>query len=143
MNALMTIEANKHTATRLYELLNSGQVEAAGDLMTDDYEEHDPLPRQGEGREGAVTRFAMITSGLAPSFTVEDVVAENDRVVVRWTQAGTHVGEFLGIAPTGRTFTIPGIDIYRVSEGRLAEHWHVIDQLAMLQQLGLMPEPSA
>jgi steroid delta-isomerase-like uncharacterized protein len=143
MNAVMTSETNKQTATRLYELLNGGQVEAAGELMTEDYEEHDPLPGQGDGREGAVTRFTMITSGLAPTFTVEDVIAEDDRVVVRWTNAGTHVGEFLGIPPTGRTFTIAGIDIYRVSEGRLAEHWHVIDQLAMLQQLGLLPEPPA
>jgi steroid delta-isomerase-like uncharacterized protein len=141
MSPVMNVETNKQTATRLYELLNSGQAEAAGDLMIEDYVEHDPLPGQGDGREGAVTRFTMITSGLAPTFTVEDVVAEDDRVVVRWTQAGTHVGEFLGIPPTGRTFTIPGIDIYRVSESKLAEHWHVIDQLAMLGQLGLLPEP--
>jgi predicted ester cyclase len=84
----------------------------------------------------------MITRGLAPHFTVEDLVAENDRVVVRWTNSGTHIGEFVGIPPTGRTFTIAGIDIYRLDGAKLAEHWHVIDQLSMLGQLGLLPEPA-
>lgn len=67
-------------------------------------------------------------------------MAEGDRVVVRWTHTGTHVGEFGGIPATGKTFTIDGIDIYRVADGKLCEHWHVIDQLAMLGQLGLLPE---
>lgn len=84
----------------------------------------------------------MITTGLAPHFAIDDVVAEGDRVVVRWTNTGTHVGEFAGIPATGKPFSIVGIDIYRVSEGLLVEHWHVIDQLAMLGQLGLLPEPA-
>jgi predicted ester cyclase len=79
---------------------------------------------------------------LAPKYTIEDVVAEGDRVVVRWTNSGTHIGVFAGIPPTGRSFVIAGIDIYRVADGKLAEHWHVVDQLAMMAQLGLLPEPS-
>lgn len=129
----------KQAALHLYELLNAGQAEDIGDLVTDDYQEHDPLPGQGDGREGAIDRFSIIVGALAPHFTVEDVVAENDRVVVRWTNAGTHVGEFAGIPATGRTFTIAGIDIYRVERDKLAEHWHVVDQLSMLGQLGLLP----
>jgi steroid delta-isomerase-like uncharacterized protein len=138
----MTVETNKKSVLRLYELLNQGDVESVGDLVAEDYEEHDPLPGQGAGRDGAVDRFSLITQALAPHFTIEDVVAEGDRVVVRWTNAGTHVGEFAGIPPTGRTFTIAGIDVYRVADGLLCEHWHVIDQLAMLGQLGLLPEPA-
>jgi steroid delta-isomerase-like uncharacterized protein len=138
----MSVDRNKETARRLYELLNTGQVEAIGDLVSADYVEHDPLPGQGVGREGVLDRFSMITSALAPQFTVEDMVAERDRVVVRWTNAGTHVGEFAGIPPTGRTFTISGFDLYRVADGKLCEHWHVIDQLAMLGQLGLLPQPA-
>lgn len=132
----------KQTALRLYELLNAGQVEQIGDLVTGDYAEHDPLPGQGEGREGAIDRFSMIVGALAPHFTVEDVITEGDRVVVRWTNAGTHVGEFAGIPATGGTFSIAGIDIYRVEGELLAEHWHVVDQLAMLGQLGLLPQPA-
>ena len=135
----MDIETSKKTARRLYELLNDGDVVAIGDLVSADYDEHDPLPGQGTGRDGAIDRFSMIISGLAPHFTVQDVVAEDDRVVVRWTQEGTHVGEFTGVPPTGRAFTIGGIDIYRVEDGLLHEHWHQLDQLSMLGQLGLLP----
>jgi steroid delta-isomerase-like uncharacterized protein len=138
----MSVETNKETARRLYDLINQGQPEAIGDLVSADYEEHDPLPGQGTGREGVIDRFSMLSAALAPRFTIEDVVAEGDRVVVRWTNAGTHVGEFAGIPATGKTFTISGIDVYRVADGKLCEHWHVIDQLAMLGQLGLLPEPA-
>jgi predicted ester cyclase len=113
------------------------------DLVSLDYREHDPLRGQGSGREGAVDRFSMITTALAPHFTIEDLIAEDDLVVVRWTNAGTHVGAFAGIPPTGRTFTIAGIDIYRVADEQLCEHWHVIDQLGMLAQLGLLPQGAA
>jgi steroid delta-isomerase-like uncharacterized protein len=136
----MSTERNKQTARRLYELLNTGQVEAAADLVSADYEEHDPLPGQGSGREGAFDRFSLLTTALAPRFAIEDVIAEDDRVVVRWTNSGTHVSEFAGIPATGKTFTISGIDIYRVADQQLCEHWHVIDQLSMLGQLGLLPE---
>ena len=132
----------KETALRLYELLNQGDVESIGDLVAADYVEHDPLPGQGQGREGALDRFSIIVGALAPHFTVHDVVAAGDRVVVRWTNAGTHVGEFAGVPATARTFEIAGIDIYRVEEGLLAEHWHVVDQLSMLGQLGLLPAPA-
>ena len=130
------------TARRLYELLNAGQAEQIGDLVTANYIEHDPLPGQGEGREGAIDRFSILSGALAPHFTIEDTVTAGDRVVVRWTNAGTHVGEFAGVPATGRTFRIAGIDIYRVEGDLLAEHWHVIDQLSMLSQLGLLPTPA-
>jgi steroid delta-isomerase-like uncharacterized protein len=139
---VMSLVENKESVRRLYELLNQGEVEQIADVVVDDYEEHDPLPGQGTGREGVLDRFTLITRALAPHFTVEDMVAEGDRVVVRWTNSGTHVGEFAGIPATGRPFTIAGIDIYRLVDGKLSEHWHVIDQLSMLGQLGLLPEPA-
>jgi predicted SnoaL-like aldol condensation-catalyzing enzyme len=132
----------KHAALRLYELVNAGQIEPIGELVAETYVEHDPLPGQGEGRDGAINRFTLLVGALAPRFTIEDVITEGDRVVVRWTNAGTHIGEFAGIPATGRTFTIAGIDIYRIEGDLLAEHWHVVDQLAMLGQLGLLPEPA-
>jgi steroid delta-isomerase-like uncharacterized protein len=139
----MGAEQSRQLAARLYERLNSGDISSVAELVTPDYVEHDPLPGQGTGRDGIVSRFAMLASGLAPHYTVEDIIAEDDKVVVRWTNAGTHVGEFAGIPATGRPFTIAGIDVYRVSDGLLAEHWHVIDQLALLGQLGLLPESVA
>jgi steroid delta-isomerase-like uncharacterized protein len=138
----MSTEANKQLALRLYDAFNAGDPAGVGELVTSTYIENDPLPGQGEGREGVIDRFSMIVNGLAPRFTVHDVVAEGDKVVVRWTNAGTHVGEFAGIPATGRAFTIGGIDVYRVDGDRLAEHWHQLDQLSMLGQLGLLPQPS-
>lgn len=81
----------------------------------------------------------MLLGALAPHFTVEDIIAEGDRVVVRWTQRGTHVGEFFGAPGSGRAFAGRGIDIYRVAEdGCLAEHWHEVDLFGLLSQLGLV-----
>ena len=119
---IMDTARNKDVARRLYAMINEGRVEQVADLVSPDYTEHDPLPGQGSGREGAVDRFSMITTALAPHFTVEDLIAEGDRVVVRWTNAGTHVGKFAGIPATGRTFTIAGIDIYRIADRQLSEH---------------------
>jgi steroid delta-isomerase-like uncharacterized protein len=140
----VSIETNKALVRRFYDqVLNGRRVEAIDELTVADYDEHDPLPGQREGRDGLKDRVSMLVEGLAPTFTVEDVVAEGDRVVVRWTNSARHVGDFLGIPPTGRYCAIAGIDVYRIEDGQLAEHWHVIDQLAMLQQLGLMPAPDS
>jgi predicted ester cyclase len=138
----MSNETNKALAYRFYEqVLNGRQVHIIDEIAAAGYDEHDPLPGQGEGREGLKNRVNMLVEALAPTFTIEDLVAEGDRVVARWTNSGRHVGDFLGIAPTDRPYAIAGIDIYRIEDGRLAEHWHVVDQLSMLQQLGLMPTP--
>jgi predicted ester cyclase len=138
----MSTETNKKLVRRLYdEVLNSRRAEVIDELALADYTEHDPLPGQRDGLAGLKDRTAMLIEGLAPTFTVEDVIAEGDRVVVRWTNAGMHSGPFLGIPPTGRSFKMAGIDIYRIENHRMAEHWHVVDQLTLLQQLGLVPSP--
>jgi steroid delta-isomerase-like uncharacterized protein len=71
--------------------------------------------------------------------TIEDLVAEDDRVVNRSTYTGTHLGEFQGIPPTGKRFTIGGINVSRIANGRIVEDWTILDQLGMLQQLGVIP----
>ena len=74
-------------------------------------------------------------------FTVEDMVAEGDKVVTRKTFHGTHEGEFMGIPPSGRSVSMGLIDIVRISEGRVVEHWSEGDSLGMMQQLGVIPRP--
>ena len=74
--------------------------------------------------------------------TIEQVVGEGDIVVVRGTDRGTHRGDFMGIAPTGRNVTVPWICIYRVTDGKITEQWISSDGLGMLQQLGVLPRPS-
>ena len=133
---------NKEIAKRLYEeVFNQRRVAVLDELATDDYVEHDPLPGQGTGLQGLKDRVTALIEGLDPQFTIEDVIAEDDKVVVRWTNSGTHTGAFLGIPPTGRSFSIAGIDVYRIEEGKLAEHWHVVDMYGQMVQLGLLPAP--
>lgn len=133
---------NKEVARRFYEeVLNKRDLDQLDQLATQDYIEHDPLPGQGTGLPGLRDRVTALVNGLDPTFTIEDVIAEDDRVAVRWTNSGTHVAEFLGIPATGRSFSIAGIDIYRLEDGKLAEHWHVVDMYAQMIQLGLLPAP--
>lgn len=140
----MELDQNKAVVARYYaDVLNGGEIELLDELAVDDYVEHDPLPAQGNGRADLKRRVEMLRTAFAPlRFRVEDVIAEGDRVVVRWSSSGTHTGEFMGIPPTNRDYTINGIDIHGCRDGRMAEHWHVVDQLSQLQQLGLFPAPA-
>ena len=72
---------------------------------------------------------------------VEDMIAEADKVVARVSVSGTHQGEFMGIDPTGNRVAITGIDILRIADGKIVEHWGNFDDLGMMQQLGVIPEP--
>jgi steroid delta-isomerase-like uncharacterized protein len=136
-------DQNKATVRRYYEdVLNAGNLDALTELAMADYDEHDPLPGQANGLEGLRQRVEMLRSAFRPHFTIEDVIAEQDEVVVRWTNRGTQVKEFLGMPATGKSFTIAGIDIHRLRDGKMAEHWHVVDLLSQLQQLGLLPQPT-
>lgn len=140
----MSIDENKATVLRYYdEVLNRGALAVLREIAIPQYDEHDPLPGQTNGIEGLMQRVQMLRQALHPHFTLQDVIAEGDKVVVRWINEGTHVEPFLGLPATGKSFSIAGIDIHRLDNGRLAEHWHVVDQLAMLQQLGVLPQPAA
>lgn len=134
--------SNKEVARRIYEeVLNDRRLDLLDELVRQDFIEHDPLPGQRTGVDGIKDRYGMLIKALDPHFTIEDMVAEGDRVVVRWTNSGTNVGDFLGIPATGRSFSIPGIDIFRVQDGQLAEHWHVVDVYGHMVQLGVIPAP--
>jgi steroid delta-isomerase-like uncharacterized protein len=136
------MSANKETVRRIYEeVLNTRDLDLLDELVRPDYIEHDPLPGQREGLDGVKDRFSMLFTGLDPHFTIEDLIEEGDKVVARWTNKGTNVGEFLGMPATGRSYSHPGIDIYRLQDGKLAEHWHVVDMFGQMVQLGLIPAP--
>jgi steroid delta-isomerase-like uncharacterized protein len=138
----MTDTANKAIVRRYYdEVLTQGNLSALDELATMDYVEHNPLPGQGEGLAGLRDRVGMLRAAFHPRFVLEDVIAEGDRVAVRWMNHGVHQGTFAGLPATGRAFVIAGIDIHVVRDGKLAEHWDVVDQLSLLQQLGVLPPP--
>jgi len=138
---MMSTESHKTVVRRYYdEVLNTANLALIDELATDDYIENDPFPGQGNGRADLKARVAALLEAFSPcTFTIEDVVAEGDRVVVRWSSSGTHSGPFMGMPPTNRSYTISGIDIHRLTDERMAEHWHVVDQLSQLQQLGVLP----
>lgn len=139
----MSTDTNKAVVRRFYdEVLNEGHIDALDQLAITEYDEHDPLPGQAAGLAGLKQRVSMLRGAFRPQFTVQDVIAEGDKVVVRWTNHGTHVGEFLGMPATGKSFTIAGIDIYRLRDGKMAEHWHVVDLFSQMQQLGIIPQPA-
>jgi steroid delta-isomerase-like uncharacterized protein len=140
----MTTDENVAVVRRYYEqVLNQGNIGLLTEIASANYDEHDPLPGQTNGLAGLQQRVTMLRDALRPTFTLEDIIAEGDKVVVRWINRGALVGPFLGLPPSGTTFAIAGIDIHRLRDGKMAEHWHVVDQLAMLQQLGVLPQPAS
>ncbi|MFN2582828.1 MAG: ester cyclase [Candidatus Dormibacteria bacterium] len=141
---MATTQDNKALVRRYYdEVFNQRRPELVDQLAVVDYVEHDPFPGQGSGIADLKARVQLILDAMNPvHFTIEDILAEDDRVVVRWSQQATQTGPFMGIPPTGRTATFNGIDVHRLRDGRIAEHWHVVDLFALLQQLGAIPAPS-
>ena len=134
---LRTTEANKVVVRRLMEeLLTAGRIEVADELIAGDYVEHAPLPGQEpglRGLKGALPRFWA----AFPDFrlSIDDMIAEGDRVVVRSTATATHRGSFCGVPPTGLRVRWTAIDIIRLADGKQVEHWGNQETLEVLHQL--------
>lgn len=141
----MSTEQNRALVQRLYDAFNSGDPERLDDVLGGDYVHHDPnLPAEMQRGLGAYKqRFAAFPTAF-PGFrlTVEDLVAEGDRVAVRWTFRGTNRGELMGIPATGKEVTFTAISIHRVAGDKIAESWVNFDAMGMMQQLGAVPAPS-
>lgn len=136
--------ANKATLRRLIEALNSndpGVIDAAIDaLFWPDVVLRTPLASDARGTALMKQVWAVLRRGFPDLHVeVEDVIAEGDKVVSRNTVTGTHEGDYLGVAPTGRTVTWSEVTIGRIVGGRVAEAWAVVDVAAQMRQLGLVP----
>jgi len=127
---------------KLYELLNDGDIEGFGALLADDFVEHEETPGLAPTREGVMEFFRMYRAAFPNlRFDPEDVLASGDKVVTRARVTGTHQGELMGMPATGKDVDVQLVDIMRFDEdGLVAEHWGVVDMLAMMQQLGVVPE---
>ncbi len=135
---------NKRTVQRLYEeVANQGQLEVLDEIAWPDHVEHFPFPGQSQGVEGLKQRISMIRAAFNPTFTIEHLLADGDKVAVMWRNVGTHVGEWFGVPPTGKSATVQGVDIHLLRDGRLAEHWDVVDVFGMMVQIGAVPAPGA
>lgn len=130
------------------EVWSQGNFAVVDELIASDYLGHSSTPgaesAKGEtlGREG----YRQFYTALRQAFpdlqvTVEDQIAEGDRVVTRWTARGTHQGEFRGIPPSGKHGVISGITIDRVANGKVVECWTNADDLGMMRLLGVVPVP--
>jgi steroid delta-isomerase-like uncharacterized protein len=129
------------TARRMYDLLNSGDIDGFGEVLADDFVEHEETPGLAPTKDG-VLEFFRIERAAFPDLRIEpeDVLASDDKVVMRSKLTGTHQGELMGIPATGKSIDIQLIDIIRFGDEGLAhEHWGVVDSLAMMQQLGVVP----
>jgi steroid delta-isomerase-like uncharacterized protein len=140
----MSVEENKALVRReMEEIFNhTGNLDAAEEIYAPNYVSHEPTSGETRGLEGA-KQFAATFRQAFPDLqnTIEDMVAEGDKVVMRFRGSGTHEGETEAFGPpTGKRMEITGITIKQLSEGKIVEAWTNFDALGMMQQLGLIPE---
>jgi steroid delta-isomerase-like uncharacterized protein len=137
----MSPEENKAVVRRFVEVVfNQGNLAAVDRFLAADYRDANALPGQEPGREGAKRAFTLYRAVFPDlRYTIEEMIAEGDTVVTRVTFRGTHRGAFLGIPPTNRQVSIPAVHITRLVEGTIREHWSLMDDLGLMQQLGVVP----
>ena len=141
----MTVEDNKKTARRIVIEVLAGNVSLVDQLFADEYVDHVLPPGVPATREGFKALIPQLRKAFPDlRYTIEDQIAEGDRVAQRLRGHGTMTGEFMGMPASGKAAEWQEMHIHRFdAHGRLAEHWQVSDELAMLTQLGLMPPPGA
>ena len=134
-----TLERNKQLIRELMAEVDRGNLGVIDTHYAADYVDHTPSPLRGlrPGREGIRLAFAAFHRAFPDTrHTIEDLIAEGDRVVARIRAEGTHTGDFFGHAPTGKVVSLTGIAIYRIVDGKLAERW-AEQGLGILEQLGI------
>lgn len=124
------------------EVLNRGNLRVIDELCAPNLIAHDPSGPDRAGRE-ADKQFVELLRAAFPDlhFTIHELIAQGDTVVIRYTATGTHQGAFQGIPPTGRRATVQGVGVHHLENGRIKESWAFWDQLSLLRQLGVVPAP--
>ena len=137
----MSVEENKaNTRRAVEEFWNKGKMELLNEFWATNYVHHDPTNPEINDLEG-FKQWVIMSRTAFPDLhvTIEDIIAEGDKVVTRWTVRGTHKGELGEIPPTGKEVTFTGITIDRFDGGKSVESWWNDDDLGLLQQLGVIP----
>ena len=130
----MTTEQKKQLVKTFVELMTTNQSENFGQVLAENYYQHNPDVKQGlAGIQERTKQFETVFADVA--VTIDDIVAEEDKVVARFTWTGTHIGEFLGIPATGKKVSWSGTDWWRIENGKLAEHWDNVEWASLMQQL--------
>jgi len=136
-----SVEQNEAVVRQVLALIDERNLDAAFELYALDYIYHGPA---GElrGRDSIRGLWGVFLTGFPDLHaTIEDMISEGDKVVLRWRVEGTHTGEFMGIAPSNMKITLPITVIFRVANGQLVEAWDQFDQLSLMQQIGAIPMP--
>lgn len=138
-----TAEENKAVIRRfIEEVQNQRNWDVFDELNDPSFVNHSSPPGVPSDREGGKAFLGGFLNAFPDArFTVEDMVAEGDQVVTKKTFSGTHQAEFFGIPATGKSVTLTFVDIMRLRDGRITEHWLCMDQLSFMQQLGVIPMP--
>ncbi|MDZ7291744.1 MAG: ester cyclase [candidate division KSB1 bacterium] len=136
-------EKNAAAMKRFYEeVVNKGNLKLIDELVAAEFVEHEELPGMKPGREGVKEFFTMFRAAFPDlQFQVNDLVAKGDKVWAYITIRGTHKGQFMDMAATGKTIEVKGFDLIRFVNGKAAEHWGLTDSMTMMMQLGAMPMP--
>ena len=139
---LLSLEENKSLVRRyVEEILNKGDETVVDEIIASDRIFH-RADKDLKGPEEFKQYINMARTGLPDlHFSIEDLIAERDKVVFCWTFTGTHRGEFMGIPATNKKVAASGASVIRISEGRIAEIWPYWDRLSLMQQLGVAPSP--
>jgi predicted ester cyclase len=136
----MSAEENKAVIRRYREIYNGNRLGELDQVISPDLHSHFLLPGLPQGLEGARKAHQLTSAAFEGLRTVtEDLIAEGDRVVERFTTYGKHVGEFLGLPPTGKDTAVPGFSVFRLAGGKIVEHWGLMDEATLLRQLGVLP----
>jgi steroid delta-isomerase-like uncharacterized protein len=136
------LNLNKSVCKRFFEELhNKGNLEIIYELVDPNVVSHDPFPGQAQGAQGLKETMKIFRTAF-PDLRVEvnDTIAEGDKVMNKFTVTGTHKGEFMNMAPTGKKISYEEVVILRLENGKIVEHWAVADALALMQQIGAIPE---
>jgi len=135
----VTADANKALIRRYFQEIDKGDPDVLDEFVARDFVSHDPLPGVSGDLKGLKQAFMLFKSATPGYHTVDELIAEGDKVVARITGYGTHDGDFLGIPRTGKEIKMSGIVIWRIRRGKIVEHWAQNDTLRLLQQLGASP----
>ncbi len=134
----MSKETNIEAQKRFGDAVNTGNLQEFYALVADSSIDHDPAPDQEPGPNGYIVFFTMMRTAF-PDFklTVEQLVADEENVAFAYTATGTHKGDFMGIAPTGKSINIRGMQISKFEGGKMIERWGSTDELGLLKQIGV------
>ena len=137
----MSTEANKALVRRYRAVHNTNKLDTLDEIVAKDIISHNSLPGLPPGLEGGkMAHFAFLESFPDLRAATDDLIAEGDKVVERYTVRGTNKGSFMGAPPTGKKFEVSSMSIYRIANGKIVEHWGENDANGLMMQLGLAPQ---